>query len=100
MGKVSATDVEAAVFSAMDRLKELLPPDVRLDRTRSALLLGDGTSLDSMAVVNLLVFVEEEMLSRLGVEITLVGADGEGAVEPEQLENIGTLVDAICSRVV
>jgi acyl carrier protein len=99
MRNVSATDVEAAVLSAVDRLKEVLPPNVQLDRGRGALLLGDGTSLDSMAVVNLLVFVEEEMLSALGIQITLAGADGDGDIDPEELESIGTLVDAICARV-
>jgi acyl carrier protein len=98
MEKVSMENVEAAVFSAIDRLKEVLPPNVRLDRGRETLLLGEGTSLDSMAVVNLLVFIEEEMLNAAGREITLAGLDGDGGIDPEELKTVGTLVDAICAR--
>src|SRR5690349_21977952 len=98
MAKVPAENVETAVFSAIARLAEVLPPNVQLDRKRETLLLGEGTSLDSMAVVNLLVFIEEEMVSSLGVEITLAGVDGDGALEPEELETVGTLIDAICMR--
>jgi acyl carrier protein len=99
MEQIAAEAVEAAVFSAIDRVKEVLPPDVQLDRCRGSLLLADGTPLDSMAVVNLLVFIEEEMLSALGVEITLAGLDGEGGINPKDLQTVGTLVDAICTRV-
>ena len=99
MEQVSAKSVEAAVFSAIDRLHEVLPPEAHLDRKREALLLAEGTSLDSMAVVNLLVFIEEEMLNSLGVDITLAGEEGEGAIDPEALETVGTLIDAISARV-
>ncbi len=95
MGKVSAQDIEAVVFAAIDQLKEVLPPNAQMDRSRTALLLGEGTSLDSMAVVNLLVFIEEEMFSMLGVEIVLAGADEESSIPPEALETVGTLIDAI-----
>jgi hypothetical protein len=52
-----------------------------------------------MAVVNLLVFIEEEMLNSLGIEIVLAGADGEAAIDPEALGILGTLIDAIYLRV-
>ena len=97
--KISADNVRTAVFSAIDRLKEVLPPATQLDADRSALLLADGTSLDSMAVVNLLVFIEEEMFSKFGAEITLAGAEDDASIEPEELETIGTLIDAISARV-
>jgi acyl carrier protein len=99
MEKVSAKNIEATVFSAIDRLREVLPPDAHLEHSRAAPLLADGTSLDSMAVVNLLVLIEEEMLSNLGVEIILAGADGESGIDPEALGTVGTLIDAICQRV-
>jgi acyl carrier protein len=98
MEQVIAKNVEAAVFSAIDRLQEVLPPDSQLDRNREALLLAEGTSLDSMAVVNLLVFIEEEMLNTLGVEILLAGGEGEGTIDPEALETVGSLIDAISAR--
>ena len=98
MEKIAAKNVETAVFSAINRLSEVLPRNAQLDRNRAALLLGDGTSLDSMAVINLLVFVEEEMRNATGVEITLAGADEEGGIEPEALETVGSLIDAICER--
>jgi acyl carrier protein len=98
MKRISAEQVEAAVFSAVDRLKEVLPPEAQLDRSRGA-LLGDGTSLDSMAVVNLLVFIEEEILSALDIEIMLTGVEEDGGIDPEQLQTLGSLIDALCARV-
>lgn len=98
MQQVTAKNVEAAVFSAIDRLQEVLPTDCQLARNREALLLAEGTALDSMAVVNLLVFIEEEMLNSLGVEIILAGAE-EGAIDPEALGTVGMLIDAISTRV-
>ena len=99
MEKVSVKNIEAAVFSAIDRLREVLPPDAHIEHSRTAPLLADGTSLDSMAVVNLLVLIEEEMLSTLGVEIVLAGADGESGIDPEALGTVGTLIDAIYTQV-
>jgi acyl carrier protein len=100
MTSISPQNVEAVVFSALDRLKEVLPPNAQLDRSRAALLLGDGTSLDSMAVVNLLVFIEEEMQNSLGVEIMLAGAEGGDSIDPAALATVGTLIDAICARTI
>ncbi len=99
MEKPSAKNIEAAIFSAIDRLTELLPPNVQLERTRTAPLLAEGSSLDSMAVVNLLVFVEEEIHSALGIDIMLTGVDSEAGVDAEALETVGTLIDALCARV-
>jgi acyl carrier protein len=96
--RIRPEDVETVVFSAVDRLNELLPPTGQLERSRAALLLADGTSLDSMAVVNLLVFIEEEMLNELDREITLAGAEGEAELEVEALATVGTLIDAICQQ--
>ncbi len=96
---ISAKNIEAAVFSAIDRLGAVLPPGIYLERSRAAPLLADGTSLDSMAVVNLLVFIEEEMLSTLGVEIMLTGAGGDSGIDPEAFGTIGALIDAICQYV-
>ncbi|SRR5579875_453937 len=97
MEKISPQNVETVVFAAIDRLKEVLPPNAQLDRSRAALLLGDGTSLDSMALVNLLVLIEEEMQNSLGVEIVLAGAEGE-SIDPAALATVGTLIDAICAQ--
>ena len=100
MKKITSKSIEATVFSAIDRLKEVLPPNARLDRSRSGMLLGDGASLDSMAVVNLLVLIEEQMLDGLGVEILLAGEDGESdGIDPAALSTVGSLIDAICARV-
>ena len=98
MNQMTAKDIEAVVFSAIDHLQEVLPPDAHLDRNREALLLAEGTCLDSMAVVNLLVCIEEEMLNSLGVEMVLAGGEGEGTIDPEALGTVGTLIDAISAR--
>lgn len=100
MAKVAVQDVEAVVFSALDRLREVLPATIQIDRKRETLLLADGTSLDSMAIVNLLVFIEEEMARALGRVITLAGVNGDDGVRPEELASVGTIIDAIFARLI
>ena len=87
--------VEEALFSAIDLLNETLAPSQQLAKSRDTILADSGGRLDSMAVVNLLVFLEDELSSRFGRELDLVGAD---PLEPEDLKSVGFLCDALCRK--
>jgi hypothetical protein len=88
---IAERDIEAAVYRAVDTTNELLADPQRLAKSHSTLLLDTGTSLDSMALLNLLVFVEDEIKDAFGLEIVLAGEDGAD-IDTDALKNLGTLI--------
>ena len=88
-------ELEAAVFRAVEKLNELLPEDQQLAKDRAAILIDDGTNLDSLSVINLLVFIEDEISRAFGIELSLTGEDDTAELPGEALRNIGNLIDAI-----
>jgi acyl carrier protein len=93
--RISPADIEAAVYRAVDGVNELLADTQQLEKRRDSLLLETGTVLDSMAVVNLLVFVEDEVKAAFGREISLADEDDPGSLDPASLKTLGTLIDAL-----
>ncbi len=90
---VSAT--EAVVFRAVDRVNELLAETQQLKRSRTIPLMEDGTALDSLALINLLVFIEDEIRDTFGQEIILAGEDPTGPLKDSDLKTLGSLIDAL-----
>jgi acyl carrier protein len=88
-------ELEAAVLRAVDKLNELLPEDQQLAKDRAAILIDEGTNLDSLSVINLLVFVEDEISGALGIELSLTGEDDTVELPGEALRTLGSLIDAI-----
>lgn len=88
-------ELEAAVFRAVDKLNELLPEDQQVAKDRAAILIDEGTSLDSLSVINLLVFIEDEISGALAIELSLTGEDDTVDLPGEALRTLGNLVDAI-----
>ncbi len=87
---------EAAVFRAVDRLNELLAETQRVQKRREALLFADGTALDSLALINLLVFIEDEVRETFGLELILTAEENaECALHRESLRTLGSLVDEL-----
>jgi acyl carrier protein len=84
--------VQEAVFAAIDLLNETLAASQQLAKSPEAILVDGGGQLDSMAAVNFLVFLEDEIASRFKRELDLVGAD---PFEPEDLKSVGTVIDAL-----
>ena len=87
--------VEAAVFRAVDLLNELMEETQQLEKSRNAPLLEKGSVLDSLAVINLLVSVEDQIKDTFGRELVLAGEDGTGELTPESLQTVGSLIDAV-----
>jgi hypothetical protein len=54
-------DIRDAVLRAVDRVRELLLDENAFPRDESAIVLGEGTGLDSMGYMNFVVAVEDEM---------------------------------------
>ena len=87
--------VEIAVFRAIDTLNETLAPTQQVGNAHETVLVDTTGKLDSMAVVNLMVFIEDELAQTLGIELDLTGAD---AFEQQDLKTIGSVIDALCRK--
>ncbi len=91
----AGTAVEAIVFRAIDSVNELLSGAQRLPKNRSVPLLDDGSAFDSLAVINLLVFIEDGIRDSLGREIVLAAEEGESPLNSDDLKTLGSLIDAL-----
>jgi len=91
----SASATETLVFRAVDRVNELLAETQQLTKSRTIPLMEDGTVLDSLAIINLLVFIEDEIRESFGREVTLTGEDGAGPLQDDDLKTLGSLIDAL-----
>ncbi|HUA33213.1 MAG TPA: hypothetical protein VMA09_06385 [Candidatus Binataceae bacterium] len=94
----AGSQIEAAVLRAIEKVNELLPESQRLAKSRDTRLLDDGTELDSLSIVNLLVFVEDELSDSLGREISLTGSDDALDFPAEDLRSMGSLIEALQRR--
>lgn len=55
-----------AIYRAVDGLNETLPPDARLGRSESEVVLGADAKLESLGFVTLMVGVESEIQQAFG----------------------------------
>jgi acyl carrier protein len=97
-GRVSDTvqaRVQTAVFRAIDTLNETLAQTQQVAKVRDTVLVDSTGSLDSMAVVNLLVFIEDELAQISTLQLDLTGAD---AFEQEDLKTLGSVIDVLCRK--
>lgn len=65
-------DVRSVVRATLDELDAQLPAERRLAGREDAAILGEDTVLDSLAVLNLLVAVEERCADELGLAVDLL----------------------------
>jgi hypothetical protein len=94
---VEADAVLDAVYLAIDRLNETMPPDRRVPRDPTAQLAGAGGHLDSLGVVNLIVETEQVIEERFGTYVNL--GDERAAAQPENpLGSVAALAEYIRTR--
>lgn len=65
------------ILSALDVVNEQLPLERRIPKSPSTRLSGEEAGLDSLALVNFIVAVEERVAEQIGVEISLTDAGTE-----------------------
>lgn len=75
------------ISKAIGKVNELLPVEERLSTDSSTLLFGDGSALDSLGRVNLIVAFEEQISQDLGFELTLM----------DELANPSGILDSVGS---
>ena len=87
--------VEAAIFRAVDTLNETLAKTQQIAKSRDTVLVDSQASVDSLAIVNLIVFIEDEIAGSFGHKLDLSGAD---PFAEEDLKTLGSLIDALCCK--
>ena len=63
--------VSEAIYKAVDAFNEQSGKNHQLKKSPATILFGKGGQLDSLALVSLIIEVEEKVLDELGVSITL-----------------------------
>lgn len=84
------------IFDAMEDVNSQLPPEQQLETSKETVLFGRSGKLDSLALVTLIVAIEEKLEEELEVKVTL--AD-ERAVSQRKspFKTVETLTDYITS---
>ena len=73
------TQIREAVFAAVARLNEMRDADSRLEAAPDTVIAGPNGQLDSMGLINLLLFTEEEIARTLGRQVDVMSTVGERA---------------------
>lgn len=87
-----------SIFDAIDHVNEHLSTELHLEKSLDTALFGRSGNLDSLALVNLIVAVEQNIEDQCGIALVL--ADSKAvSQEPSPFTTIGTLADYIASLV-
>jgi acyl carrier protein len=87
--------VSAAIFRAVDTLNDTLAKTQHVKKSGDTVLVDSKGSLDSMALVNLIVFVEDELAQAFGRQLDLTGGD---PFQEEDLKTLGSMTEALCRK--
>jgi acyl carrier protein len=82
------------IFSAVEEVNDQLSRKQRLEKSIDTILFGKSGKLDSLALVNLIVAVEEKIQEEFGVTVTL--ADERAMSQTNSpFKSLGTLADYV-----
>ena len=87
------TEIQKIVFTAIDRLNELLLDEEALCKDENTVLLGTGSKLDSMGFVNFVVALEEAYIQVTGVDGRLIDRLHSGDIEAERVCTVRELIE-------
>lgn len=84
------------IFSAIDEVNQQLPPQGRVAKSETAVITGSDGSLDSLALLNLIVTAEGLVDAALHTSVSLASAlmESDGTLP----RTVGELADLIVSR--
>jgi len=89
---VDKSKIVELLYAAVDDLNQQLRKDARLEKSPATILTGEGGRLDSLGLLNLLVFTEQRLETAFGVSVML--ADDEAmAQDPSPFRNLDALTD-------
>ena len=98
MMRPSDQDVLRLVHRAIDELNPQLPPDRRLEKAADSPVFGRAGRLDSLALVNLIVAIEQAIEDDFGVSVAL--ADEKAVSQRSSpFRTVGSLAAYVRERV-
>ena len=68
-------DIENLIFQTIDEINKQMPPEQRLEKLPTTIIVGEGGTLDSLGVVNFFVSLEEKVVKSTGQSINLLNDD-------------------------
>ena len=83
-----------SVYRAIDDINELQPSEAQIEKSPETSLFGEGSVLDSLGLVGLIVTVEENLQDDFGATVTLADERAMSQSKSPFL-TIATLVDYI-----
>ncbi len=63
--------VQHVLYAAIDELNESLPVEGRVAKSPATVLFGEASALDSLALVNLIVSIEQKLLETFAASLGL-----------------------------
>ena len=93
---LSRSDIQNIVLEVMDNTNQARPDDSQIEVSADAALFGDGSALNSMDLVSLIVDLEEA-LAETGCEVVL-SDERAMSMEHSPFRTVNALVDFVCSQ--
>ena len=85
------------LFSVIDELNQMLPPEDRLKKDLETPLAGDSGRLDSSGLINLIAVTEQKTVAEFGRTILLTDERTLSQIS-QVFRTLGTLADYILER--
>lgn len=68
-------DIEKLIHETIDEVNEFLPSEGRMEKSPQTVIVGAGSNLDSLSIVNFLTTLEEKVAASTGRAISLLTED-------------------------
>ena len=94
---INRSEIRGAVLRAIEQAMELSVDPSALCTDESAVLLGDGSGLDSMGFINFVVTLEEEMRRMTNRQLDLVEQINPTEAHRQPISTMGQLIDFLCT---
>jgi acyl carrier protein len=93
-------DIVAIIYAAIDEVNGQSIGGLKIQKNLETQLLAKGSGLDSLAFVNLIVAIEGQLETRLGLSVVLVDEDSM-SLQENPFRTVGSLasyVEAVLAR--
>jgi acyl carrier protein len=87
------SQIKEVVYRAIDQVNELLLDENALTKEDTTILVGEGSALDSMGFVNLVVALEEELAKAIRLDFNLVEELNVEEVNSRKWSTVAELID-------
>lgn len=94
---MNASAILSAIYETVQIFNQQVSPEQRVEAAEATVLVGPDGALDSLAIINLLVMLEDTLSQRLGRRILLLDEDLI-AQENGPLKDIGSLAAYIAGQ--